>query len=130
MELEGYSRPTYNKLVHSTTTRTTVVGVIYKLAVVYRYSELSVESWTAVGDDQRPIEGMHYMIHGSIGQHQSAPYKSKRHLDRFSRFRRADQSPVCPTERRHTQSYVMRPKTTEQRCRLGGGLAWAQETMH
>ena len=64
-----------------------------------------------------------YMIHGSIGQHQSAPYKSKRHLDRFSRFHRADQSPVYPTERRHTQSYVMRPKTTEQRCRLGGGLA-------
>ena len=44
MELEGYSRPTYSKLVHSATTRTTVVGVIYKLAVVYRYSELSVES--------------------------------------------------------------------------------------
>jgi len=33
MELEGYSRPTYNKLVHSATTRSTVVGVIYKLTV-------------------------------------------------------------------------------------------------
>jgi len=35
MELEGYSRPTYNKLVHlhSATTRWTVVGVIHKLTV-------------------------------------------------------------------------------------------------
>ena len=33
MELEGYSRPTYNKLVHSATTRSTVVGVIHKLTV-------------------------------------------------------------------------------------------------
>jgi len=33
MELEGYSRPTYNKLVHSAMTRSTVVGVIYKLTV-------------------------------------------------------------------------------------------------
>ena len=32
-ELEGYSRPTYNKLVHSATTRSTVVGVIHKLTV-------------------------------------------------------------------------------------------------
>jgi len=31
MELEGYSRPTYNKLMHSTTARSTVVGVIHKL---------------------------------------------------------------------------------------------------
>ena len=31
MELEGYSRPTYNKLAHSATTRSTVVGVIHKL---------------------------------------------------------------------------------------------------
>jgi len=27
--LEGYSRPTYNKLVHSAMTRSTVVGVIH-----------------------------------------------------------------------------------------------------
>ena len=33
MKLEGYSRPTYNKLVHSATTRLTVVGVIHKLTV-------------------------------------------------------------------------------------------------
>ena len=33
MELEGYSRPTYNKLAHSATTRSTVVGVIHKLTV-------------------------------------------------------------------------------------------------
>jgi len=33
MELEGYSRPTYSKLVHSAMTRFTVVGVIYKLTV-------------------------------------------------------------------------------------------------
>jgi len=32
-ELEGYSRPTYNKLVHSATTRSTVVCVIHKLTV-------------------------------------------------------------------------------------------------
>jgi len=34
MELEGYSRPTYNKLVHLATTRFTVLGVIHKLTVV------------------------------------------------------------------------------------------------
>jgi len=33
MELEGYSGPTYNKLVHSATMRSTVVGVIHKLTV-------------------------------------------------------------------------------------------------
>ena len=33
MELEGYSRPTYNKLVHSAMTCFTVVGVIHKLTV-------------------------------------------------------------------------------------------------
>jgi len=33
MEFEGYSRPMYNKLVHSATTRSTVVGVIHKLTV-------------------------------------------------------------------------------------------------
>jgi len=33
MELEDYSRPTYNKLVHSGKMRSTVVGVIYKLTV-------------------------------------------------------------------------------------------------
>ena len=33
MELEGYSRPTYNKLVHSAMTRLAVVGVIHKLTV-------------------------------------------------------------------------------------------------
>ena len=33
MELEGYSRPTYNKLVHSATTRFTVIGVIHMLTV-------------------------------------------------------------------------------------------------
>jgi len=33
MELEGYSRPTYYKLVHSATTRSTVVGVIHMLTV-------------------------------------------------------------------------------------------------
>jgi len=33
MESAGYSRPTYNKLVHSATTRSTVVGVIHKLTV-------------------------------------------------------------------------------------------------
>ena len=33
MELAGYSRPTYNKLVHSAVTRLTVVGVIHKLTV-------------------------------------------------------------------------------------------------
>jgi len=31
MELEGYSRPTYNKFVHSATTRLAVVDVIDKL---------------------------------------------------------------------------------------------------
>ena len=34
MELEGYSRPTYNKLVHSATRRFTVVGVV-------RYAEFT-----------------------------------------------------------------------------------------
>ena len=33
MELEGYSQPTYNKLVDSVTMRSTVVGVIHKLTV-------------------------------------------------------------------------------------------------
>jgi len=34
MELEGYSRPTCaNKLVHSATTRSAVVGVVHKLTV-------------------------------------------------------------------------------------------------
>jgi len=33
MELDGYSRPTYNKFVHSAMTRSTVVGVIHKLTV-------------------------------------------------------------------------------------------------
>jgi len=33
MELQDYSRPTYNKLVHSAMTRSTVVGVIHKLTV-------------------------------------------------------------------------------------------------
>ena len=33
MEWEGYGRPTYIKLVHSATTRSTVVGVIHKLTV-------------------------------------------------------------------------------------------------
>ena len=33
MELDGYSRPTYNKLVHSATTRLTVVGAIHNLTV-------------------------------------------------------------------------------------------------
>jgi len=33
MVLEGYSRPAYNKLVLSATTRSTVVGVIHKLTV-------------------------------------------------------------------------------------------------
>ena len=33
IELEGYSRPTYSKLVHSATTRSTVVCVIQKLTV-------------------------------------------------------------------------------------------------
>jgi len=33
MELEGYSQPTYNKLVHSDMMRSTVVGVIHKLTV-------------------------------------------------------------------------------------------------
>ena len=33
MELVAYSRPTYNKLVHSATTRSTVVRVIHKLSV-------------------------------------------------------------------------------------------------
>jgi len=32
-ELESYSRPTYNKFVHSATTRSTVVGVIHKLTI-------------------------------------------------------------------------------------------------
>jgi len=32
MELEGYSRSMYNKLVHLATTRSTVVGVIRQLA--------------------------------------------------------------------------------------------------
>ena len=34
IELESYSRPTCIKLVHSATTRSTVVGVINKLTVV------------------------------------------------------------------------------------------------
>jgi len=33
MELEGYSRPMYNKLVHSATAHRTVIGVIHKLTV-------------------------------------------------------------------------------------------------
>ena len=33
MQLEGYSRQTYSKLVHSATTRSTAVGVIHKLTV-------------------------------------------------------------------------------------------------
>ena len=33
MELEGYSRPTYNKLMYSAMTRSTVVGVIHTLTV-------------------------------------------------------------------------------------------------
>jgi len=33
MELEGYSRPTYYRLVHSATARSTVVGVIHMLTV-------------------------------------------------------------------------------------------------
>jgi len=33
MELKGYSRPTYNKLVHLATTSPTVVDVIHKLTV-------------------------------------------------------------------------------------------------
>ena len=34
MELEGYSWPTYNKLlVHSATPRSTVAGVIHKLTI-------------------------------------------------------------------------------------------------
>jgi len=31
MELEGYSRPVYNKRMHSAMTRSTIVGVIHKL---------------------------------------------------------------------------------------------------
>jgi len=33
MELEGYSRPMYNKLVHSAMTHSIVVGINHKLAV-------------------------------------------------------------------------------------------------
>ena len=33
MELDGYSRPTYNKLVYSAMMRSTVEGVIHKLTV-------------------------------------------------------------------------------------------------
>jgi len=33
MELEGYSQPTYDKLVNSAMTRSTVVGIIHKLTV-------------------------------------------------------------------------------------------------
>ena len=33
MELEGYSQPTYNKLVHSVTMRSTLEGVIHKLTL-------------------------------------------------------------------------------------------------
>ena len=33
MELEGYSRPTRDKLVYSAMTRSTVVGVSHKLTV-------------------------------------------------------------------------------------------------
>jgi len=33
MELEGYSRPTYNKLEQSSTTRSTIVGAVHKLTV-------------------------------------------------------------------------------------------------
>jgi len=33
MELDGYSRPTYNKLVHSATMRSTIIGAIHKLTV-------------------------------------------------------------------------------------------------
>jgi len=33
VDLKGYGRPTYNKLVHSATTRSTVVGVIHKLGI-------------------------------------------------------------------------------------------------
>jgi len=33
MELEGYSWPMYNKLVHSDTTRSTVIDIIHKLTI-------------------------------------------------------------------------------------------------
>jgi len=33
IELEGYSQPAYNKLVHSATTRSTIIDVIHKLTV-------------------------------------------------------------------------------------------------
>ena len=33
MELDGYSGPAYNKLVHSAMTRSTFEGVIHKLTV-------------------------------------------------------------------------------------------------
>ena len=41
MQSEGYSRPTYNKLVHSATTRSTVVGGIHKLTVYTRSSAIA-----------------------------------------------------------------------------------------
>jgi len=47
MELEGYSRPTYNKLAYSATTCSTVVGVIHRLTVdeFVDHSNASMTYW-------------------------------------------------------------------------------------
>jgi len=49
MELDGYSRQMYNKLVHSATTRSTVVGVIHKLTV-YDFVDNTCTSTTCCGE--------------------------------------------------------------------------------
>ena len=47
MELEGYSRPTCNKLVHPATMRSAIVGVIYRL---YRRRVLLTTPSTCCGE--------------------------------------------------------------------------------
>jgi len=37
MELEGYNRPTYNKLLHLATTRATIIGVIHEITSGHHY---------------------------------------------------------------------------------------------
>ena len=50
MELEGYSRLTYNKLVHSATTHSTIVGVIHHKLTVDEIVDHSNTSQTWCGE--------------------------------------------------------------------------------
>jgi len=80
MELEGYSRPTYNKLVHSAMTRSTVLSVIHKLTVdefadqrvaVAKFSKSKMQKWVAL-PWSRPL-GKQLLI-GSLMLHMVNPY--------------------------------------------------------